>query len=104
MPQLRALDLDELDAKQLLVDLEDRGDDLAHGEVLFDLLIVELKLALEQAALVVPEVVHVELAVEWVSLRGVLFLFEREQRRPFARTDRAQFLLEVVEELWASRY
>ena len=95
MPSL-ALDFHELDAEEVLVDLEDGGDDLADGEVLLDLLVVELELALEQAALVVPQVVQVELAVERETPRRVLRLLQREQRRALLRADRAELLLEVV--------
>lgn len=96
VPQRLALHLDELHAEELLVDLEDCGDDLAYGEVLLDFLVVEPELALEQAAPVEPEIVHVELAVERVALCGVLLLLEREQRHALACADRAELLLEVV--------
>ena len=76
MPSL-ALDFHELDAEEVLVDLEDGGDNFGDGEVLLHKRVVEVQALLDELAVVVPVVPEVELAVERQALLVVLLLLER---------------------------
>ena len=77
MPSL-ALDFHELDAEEVLVDLENGGDNLGDGEVLLHERVVEVQALLDELAVVVPVVPEVELAVEGQALLVVLLLLERQ--------------------------
>ena len=77
MPSL-SLDFHELDAEEVLVDLEDGGNNLGDGEVFLHKRIVEVQALLDELAVVVPVVPEVELAVEGQALLVVLLLLERQ--------------------------
>ena len=94
MPCL-AFDLNKLHPEQILINVEDSGDDLGNREVLFDEHIVEIEAALDELAVIVPVVPKVEFAVERQTERVVLLLLEREKGLPVFEPDRAQLLLEV---------
>ena len=53
MPRLVVLDLHELDVEEVLVDLEDSGNDDGDGEVLLDEHVVEVEGLLDVLAIVV---------------------------------------------------
>ena len=77
MPSL-ALDFHELDAEEVLVDLEDGGDNPGDGEVLLHKRVIEAQALLDKLAVVVPVVPEVELAVERQALLVVLLLLQRQ--------------------------
>ena len=98
MPSL-ALDFHELDAEEVLVDLEDGGDNLGDGEVLLHKRVVEVQALLDELAVVVPVIPEVELAVERQALLVVLLLLERQEGVAVLDADGTKLLLEICEEL-----
>ena len=98
MPSL-ALDFDELDAEEVLVDLEDGRYNLGDGEVLLHKRVVEVQALLDEFAIIVPVVPEVELAVERQALLVVLLLLKCQEGVAVLYTDRTKLLLEICEEL-----
>ena len=98
MPCL-ALDFDELNAEQVLVDLEDGGDNLGDGEVLLHKRVVEAQALLDELAVVVPVVPEVELAVERQAFLVVLLLLDRQEGVAVLDANGTKLLLEICEEL-----
>ena len=98
MPSL-ALDFHELDAEEVLVDLEDGGNNLGDGEVLLYKRVVEAQALLDELAVVVPVIPEVELAVERQALLVVLLLLERQEGVAVLDADGTKLLLEICEEL-----
>ncbi len=72
------LELNELDAEKVLVDLEDSRHDLGYGEVLLHERVVELQGLFDELAVVVPVVPKVEFAVGRQAFLLVLLIFERK--------------------------
>ena len=99
MPRLVVLDLHKLDVEEVLVDLEDGGNNLGDGEVLLHKRVIEAQALLDELAVVVPVVPEVELAVERQALLVVLLLLERQEGVAVLDADGAKLLLEICEEL-----
>ena len=98
MPCL-AFDLDKLHPEQVLVNVENGGDDLGNREVLFDEHIVEIEAALDKFAVIVPVVPKVELAVERQTLLVMFFLLQGKERLSVLETNRTELLFEICQEL-----
>lgn len=96
----RALDLLERDSKQVLVDLEDRGHNDRHREVLLDEHIIQVQSLLDVLAVVVAVVPKIELAIEGKALLLVLLLLQREEDVAFLFANWSKLGIEVIEELW----
>ena len=99
MPRLVVLDLHELDVEEVLVDLEDSGNDDGDGEVLLHKRVVEAQALLDELAIVVPVVPEIELAVEWQALLLVLLLLECEEGIAVLDANWTKLLLKICEEL-----
>lgn len=98
VPRL-TLDLNEFDAKQVLVNLEDGRHDDSDREVLLHEHVVQVEALLNVLAVVVPVVPDVELAVKWEAFLLVLLLFHRKKYLALLQRDGAELLLEVCEEI-----
>lgn len=72
------LQLNELDAKKVLIDVKDSRYNFGHREVLLHESVVELQGLFDELAVVVPVVPEVKLAVKSQALLCVLLLLKRK--------------------------
>lgn len=80
VPNVGVLDFDELDPEQVLVDIQDSGNNDSNGEVLLDFGVVQRQGFLDENAIEIAIVPDVELVVKIVAVDLVLLLLQHHER------------------------
>ena len=93
------LQLNELDAKKVLIDVKDSRYNFGHREVLLHEHVIEIECLLDVLAIIVSVVPDVEVFIERDAALFVFGLFHGEQRSEFLVSDGFEFRFEVSKEL-----